>query len=81
MAATKNIVVDLNKDEKFAGDNYNIWHCKEQMVVEDQEVFEVSDDTLWEMEKKYSLARIMIVKAIDNNLLCEYEKYANVRAM
>ena len=38
--ASKGIVADLNKGEKLDGKNYNIWHCKIQNVLNEQEVLE-----------------------------------------
>lgn len=46
MATSKSIVVDLNKDEKLIGDNYNIWHHKVQLVLDEQEVLEVLNLTI-----------------------------------
>ena len=37
---TKNIITDLNKGEKLDGDNYDIWHCKIQYILNEQEVME-----------------------------------------
>ena len=39
--ASKNIVPDLNKWEKLYGDNYDIWHCKIQHILDKQEVLEI----------------------------------------
>ena len=38
--ASKGIVADFNKGEKLDGENYNIWHCKIQYVLNEQEVLE-----------------------------------------
>ena len=38
--ASKNNVVELNKDEKLNGDNYKIWSIKVQYVLEEHEVLE-----------------------------------------
>ena len=41
MAASKNIIADLNKGDKLDGDNYDIWHRKVQFILEEQELTEV----------------------------------------
>ena len=38
--AFKGIVAELNKGKKLDGENYNIWHCKIQHVLNEQEVLE-----------------------------------------
>ena len=38
--ASKNIIADLNKGEKFNGENYNIWSLKIHYVLEEQEALE-----------------------------------------
>ena len=38
--AFKGIVAELNKGKKLDGENYNIWHCKIQHVLNEQEVME-----------------------------------------
>ena len=38
MAATKSIIVDLNQGEKLNEKNYDIWHCKIQYVLEEQDM-------------------------------------------
>ena len=37
---SKNIIVDLNKGKKLDGENYDIWHCKIQYLLDEQEVLE-----------------------------------------
>ena len=37
---SKSIVAKLNKGEKLNGGNYDIWHCKIQYVLEEQEALE-----------------------------------------
>ena len=44
--ASKGIVADLNKGEKLDGENYNIWHCKIQYVLNEQEVLETQTHSL-----------------------------------
>ena len=39
--SSKNIVAELNKDEKLNDDNYKIWSMKIQYVLEEHEVLEV----------------------------------------
>ena len=43
---SKGIVVDLNKGEKLDGENYNIWHCKIQYMLNEQEVLETLTHSL-----------------------------------
>ena len=42
----KNIIVELNKDEKLNTDNYEIWSLKIQYVLEEQEALEVLNHVL-----------------------------------
>ena len=44
--ASKGIVADLNKGKKLDGENYNIWHCKIQYVLNEQEVLETLTHSL-----------------------------------
>ena len=44
--ACKCIVTNLNKGEKLDGENYNIWHCKIQYVLNEQEVLETLTHSL-----------------------------------
>lgn len=46
MALSKSIVDDLNKGEKQIGDNYNMWHRKVQLVLEEQKYLQVLHHTL-----------------------------------
>ena len=39
-SASKNIMAELNKDEKLNGDNYDIWHRKIQHILKEQETLE-----------------------------------------
>jgi len=48
--ASKNNVVELNKDEKLNGDNYKIWSIKVQYVLEEQEVLETLNVVMSEPE-------------------------------
>jgi hypothetical protein len=49
-SASRNIVAELNKDEKLNDKNYEIWVMKIQYVVEEQEVLTVLDHILTEPE-------------------------------
>ena len=40
MAATKNIIVDLNQGEKLNEKNYDVWHRKIQYILEEQDMLE-----------------------------------------
>ena len=44
--ASKGIVANLNEREKLDGENYNIWHCKIQYVLNEQEVLETLTHSL-----------------------------------
>ena len=46
MAATKNIIAYLNKDEKLNSENYDIWYRKVQFVLEEQEVTEILNQVM-----------------------------------
>lgn len=86
MVTSKSIVADLNEDENFIGDNYEIWHRKVQLALTKFEVFEVLNHIVnppnpnsprreikiyEKWKKKHSLARITILSAMHNNLLYE----------
>ena len=40
MAVTKNIIADLNQDDKLNEKNYDVWHRKIQYVLEEQDMLE-----------------------------------------
>lgn len=46
--ASKTIIVELNKDEKLNGDNYDIWHCMFQYILEEQDVLETLNHVMIE---------------------------------
>ncbi|TXG72586.1 hypothetical protein EZV62_001165 [Acer yangbiense] len=49
MASTSmSIVAELNKGEKLNGDNYEMWHRKVQLILEEQEAFETLTNTMVE---------------------------------
>jgi hypothetical protein len=43
---SKQIIVDLNKDEKFDDDNYYLWHWKIQIVLDEYKVLKILSITL-----------------------------------
>jgi hypothetical protein len=49
--ASRNIMTELNKDEKLNGENYEIRTIKIQYVLEEQKVLMVLDHILTEPEK------------------------------
>ena len=49
--ASKNIIAELNKDDKLDGDNYDIWHCKVQCILKEQDVLETLNHMM--VEPKY----------------------------
>ena len=40
LTTTKNIITELNKDEKLNDDNYEVWHRKVQYILVKQEALE-----------------------------------------
>lgn len=44
--ATKKIIANLNKVEKFNDDNFDIWHRKVVFILENQEVVEALNNTI-----------------------------------
>ena len=38
MAANRSIVANLNQGDKLDDKNYNVWHCKIQYLVEEQDM-------------------------------------------
>ncbi|ONK79424.1 uncharacterized protein A4U43_C01F6230 [Asparagus officinalis] len=50
MAATKNIVVDLNKGEKLNEKYYDVWHRKIQYLLEEQDMLETITQSMTEPE-------------------------------
>ena len=49
--ASKTIVAELNKDEKLNDGNYDIWHCKIQYILEEQEVIDTLNQFMDESEQ------------------------------
>ena len=47
-SASKSIVAELNKGEKLNGDNYEMWHRKVQLILEEQEALETLTNTMVE---------------------------------
>ncbi|KAI9186862.1 hypothetical protein LWI28_021683 [Acer negundo] len=45
-SASKSIVAKLNKVEKLNGDNYEMWHRKVQLILEEQEALETLTNTM-----------------------------------
>ena len=92
--ASKNIVIELNKDEKLNGDNYEIWSMKVQCVLEEQEVLKTlhvfmnepkAGNTVqhgWElrgMEKDNSVAHLTLQSSMDNDLIREFKVDAHAK--
>ena len=50
IAATKNIIADLNQGDKFNENNYDVWHSKIQYVLEEQEMLETITQPMVEPE-------------------------------
>lgn len=83
MVISKSIVADLNKVEKFIGNNHDIRHQKIQLPFEEFEILNYivnppnpnspkREIKLYEkLEKKHSLSRITIMSVMHNDLLCE----------
>ena len=51
MAATKNIIADLNQREKLNEKNYDVWHHKIQYVLEEQDMLETTTQPMVELEQ------------------------------
>ena len=45
---TRNMIVELNKDEKLNDDNYEFWHRKVQNILEEQEALETLNHVMEE---------------------------------
>ena len=50
MSTTKSIVVDLNQGDKLNDKNYDVWHCKIQYLLEEQEMLELITQPMAEHE-------------------------------
>jgi hypothetical protein len=40
MPASKSIIADLNYKDKLSEKNYDVWHCKIEYLLEEQEMLE-----------------------------------------
>ncbi|ONK56933.1 uncharacterized protein A4U43_C10F14840 [Asparagus officinalis] len=50
MVVTKSIVVDVNRREKLNEQNYDVWHCKIQYLLEKQDMLETITQLVIESE-------------------------------
>ena len=51
MAATKSIIADLNQGEKLNEKNYDVWYCKIQYFLEEQDMLETIIQPMAESEQ------------------------------
>ena len=54
LTTTRNITIELNKDEKMSGDNYEIWYCKVQYILVEQETLDTLNHVMQEHEEENS---------------------------
>ena len=50
MAATRSIVADLNQGDKLNDKNYDVWHYKIQLLLEEQDMLEITMQPMVEPE-------------------------------
>ncbi|XP_070020914.1 uncharacterized protein [Nicotiana sylvestris] len=94
--AAKTIIAELNKGDKLNGDNYEIWSMKIQYAPEEKEALNVSImppesgntpqhdrdlEAYQAWKKKNSLARIMLLSSMDDDIMREFRQYDNVKDM
>jgi hypothetical protein len=48
---SKQIIVDRNKGAKFNGDNYYLWHCKIQFMLDEYKVLNILSIMMAEPKK------------------------------
>ena len=51
MTASKSIIADLNHGEKLSEKNYDVWHCKIEYLLEEQEMLETITQPMAEPEQ------------------------------
>ena len=51
MTATKSIIADLNQSDKLNEKNYDVWHCKIQYVLKEQDMLETITQPMAEPEQ------------------------------
>ena len=50
MATSKSIIADLNYGHKLSENNYDVWHCKIEYLLEEQEMLETITQPMIEPE-------------------------------
>ena len=95
MSASKSIINDLNAGEKLNDANYDVWHCKIQYLLEDQNLLEpltkqmeaVTDETsdkyaeYQAFKVKDRAARITLLSTMGNDLLVRFEQYKSAKSL
>lgn len=96
--ATKSIIAELNKGYKLNEDNQDIWHCKVQYILEEQDAIEPlinvfvepedgktthrrDQETCQVWKKKNNIARITLLNAMVDDLMCEFERHKIAQAV
>ena len=54
LITTRNIIIELNKDEKLNANNYKIWYRKVQYILEKRETLETSNHVMQESKQRNS---------------------------
>ena len=60
--ATKNVVADLTKGEKLDGTNYDMWHRKIQILLNEQEVLETINNVMMRLENGNTAQRSFLTQ-------------------
>ena len=55
LIASKNIIIDLNKEEKLNGDNYDIWHHMILYFLVKLEYFEIPSQSMMKLSMRMPL--------------------------
>jgi hypothetical protein len=51
MVASKSIITDLNHGDKLSENNYDVWHCKIDYLLEGQEMLKTITQSMAEPEQ------------------------------
>ena len=63
MAATRSIVADLNQGDKLNDKNYDVWHYKIQLLLEEQDMLEITMQPMVEPEHGTTAQHMQDMKA------------------
>ena len=64
MVASKSIIVDLNHRDKLNEKSYDVWHCKIEYLLKEQEILETITQPMAEPSKETHLSMDFIFKHI-----------------